>query len=86
MTRSSHRLGTVLAGLALSAFAIPIAIAGSATTAAAITTPPPRFTNPCVHVAGTPDPCAPVPTEPPEPIDPGCLRVDVDPRQCPYQP
>ena len=84
MTRSSRRLGAVLAGLALSAFAL----AGSATPSSAITTPPPRITNPCIHLVGTADPCAPTPTptEHPEPVDPDCLRVDVEPLHCPYQP
>lgn len=81
MTRSYRRLGTALAGLALTAFAIT----GTAGTASAITTPPQPRINPCLHLVGTPDPCAPLP-EHPEPVDPGCLRVDVEPLHCPYQP
>jgi hypothetical protein len=82
MARSSRYLGTALAGLALTAFAV----AGTATTASAITTQPTPITNPCIHLVGTPDPCAPVPPQHPEPVDPGCLRVDVEPLHCPYQP
>jgi poly(3-hydroxybutyrate) depolymerase len=84
MIHFTRRLGIALAGLALTA----VAVAGTATTAAAITTPlptPPRV-NPCLHVEGTPDPCAPVSPGHPEPVDPGCLRVDVEPLRCPYQP
>ena len=83
MTRSLHHLGAVLAGLALSM----VALTATAGTADAIKTPPqPPTTNPCLHLVGTPDPCAPPPPEHPEPVDPTCLRVDTEPRHCPYQP
>jgi hypothetical protein len=83
MTRSFRRLGTAFAGLALTA----LALGGTATAADALTTlPQPPRINPCLHLVGMPDPCAPVPPGPPEPVDPGCLRVDIEPLHCPYQP
>lgn len=82
MTRSFHRLGTALAGLALTT----VAFAAAPVTAGAITTMPPPYVNPCLHLVGTPDPCAPGPGDHPDPVDAGCLRVDVEPLRCPYQP
>jgi hypothetical protein len=75
------RIATVAAGSTLAA----IALFAPAGTASAIVRAYP-VNNPCIHLVGSPDPCAPPPPERPEPVDPGCLRVDVEPLHCPYLP
>lgn len=38
----------------------------------------------CFQIYGDPSPCPP--PDRPDPVDPRCLRVDVDPLYCQYQP
>lgn len=38
----------------------------------------------CFEIYGDPAPCPP--PDRPDPVDPHCLRVDIEPRDCPYQP
>jgi len=38
----------------------------------------------CEIIYGDPAPCPP--PDHPTPVDPGCLRVEVEPLRCPYQP
>lgn len=38
----------------------------------------------CLAVYGDPNPCPP--PDRPEPVDPDCLRVNIQPLNCPYQP
>lgn len=38
----------------------------------------------CLAVYGDPSPCPP--PDRPEPVDPNCLRVNIQPLNCPYQP
>jgi hypothetical protein len=38
----------------------------------------------CLAVYGDPSPCPP--PDRPEPVDPSCLRVNIQPLTCPYQP
>ncbi len=75
------RLAAAVAGAAFAA----LAVFAPATPASAVL-PFQPVTNPCLHLIGTPDPCAPDRPDRPEPVDPSCLRVDVEPLHCPYQP
>lgn len=79
-------------------FAAGIAAVGSAVVftglgalmappASALTLPPGGLVNApqyCVAVYGDPNPCPP-PSRP-DPVDPDCLRVNIQPLKCPYQP
>ena len=61
--------------------------AALAPSAGAITLPPGSLVNApqyCLAVYGDPNPCPP--PDRPDPVDPGCLRVDITPLRCPYQP
>lgn len=75
-----------LAFLAIGAATAVTAFAGSATSASALIPPSGLVNAPqyCFAIYGNPAPCPP--PERPEPVDPSCLRVDVEPLMCPYQP
>ena len=78
------RLAFMTAGLAVSALA-----AFASAASAAVSTP--DLINPtpirCVRLIGDPRPCPPPPPPThPEPVDPSCLRTDVEPLHCPYLP
>ena len=58
-----------------------------APAASALVLPPGGLVNAaeyCVAVYGDPNPCPP--PDRPDPVDPDCLRVNIQPLKCPYQP
>ena len=62
-------------------------LSGVAPAASALVLPPGGLVNApayCLAVYGDPNPCPP--PDRPEPVDPNCLRVTIQPLNCPYQP
>jgi hypothetical protein len=69
------------------ALAVSAGAGAFAPPAGAINLPPGSLINApayCLAVYGDPSPCPP--PERPDPVNPRCLRVDIAPANCPYQP